>query len=110
MGGILMDGNELSEKVGLEQKNQFIFSDSYYDELPEIPTKHTFEPVKPYQKENSSTNLNAELNQSNSASFQNSDNGLFSVSNNNSNVQQVDNFEQLVQNDYDNNQIGKSVV
>ena len=29
---------------------------------------------------------------------------MFSVFNNNSNVQQVDNFEQLVQNDYDNNQ------
>ncbi|MDE5587231.1 MAG: hypothetical protein K2I72_02535, partial [Bacilli bacterium] len=46
-----MNGEDLADKAGLKKENRFFFSDSYYEDMPEIPDRPNFDPVQPPKKE-----------------------------------------------------------
>lgn len=68
-----MNGEDLADKAGIKKENRFIFSDSYYEAMPEIPEKPNFDVVGLPKKEKPSSNPT---------------------------IQQANSFDQIVHNDY----------
>jgi len=68
-----MNGEDLADKAGIKKENRFIFSDSYYANMPEVPEKPNFDVLGLPKKETPSSN---------------------------SSVQQASSFDQIVHNDY----------
>lgn len=94
-----MNGEELANKAGIEEKNRFFFSDDYYNELPEIPEKNNFDPFQP-PKKNESSELGSNNNTNN---FFN--NNLLKSSNtgtNHTEIQQASSLDQVLGNNYQN--------
>ena len=76
-----MNGEDLADKAGIKKENRFIFSDSYYENMPEVPEKPNFDVLGLPKKD---------------------------VSSNSSFVQQASSFDQIVHNDYTQNDIEPS--
>lgn len=71
-----MNGEDLADKAGIKKENRFIFSDSYYENMPEVPEKPNFDVVGLPKKETSSSNTP---------------------------IQQASSFDQIIHNDYTKN-------
>lgn len=102
-----MNGEDLANKAGIKKENRFFFSDSYYENMPEIPDKPNFDPIQPPKKEDTKPKIE---NKGNDLIF-GRDQGLesreplFNPSSNwNSSVQQASSFDQIINNDYSNNE------
>ena len=76
-----MNGEDLANKAGIKKENRFIFSDSYYENMPEVPEKPNFDVLGLPKKETPS---------------------------NNPTVQQASSFDQIVHNDYTKNDVEPS--
>ncbi len=71
-----MNGEDLADKAGIKKENRFIFSDSYYENMPEVPEKPNFDVVGLPKKETPSSNTP---------------------------IQQASSFDQIIHNDYTKN-------
>ncbi len=82
-----MNGEDLANKAGIKKENRFIFSDSYYENMPEIPEKPNFDLLAPSnRKENTKTHSNQDIS--------------LNDGNSNSIVQKASNFDQVIHNNY----------
>jgi len=82
-----MNGEDLANKAGIKKENRFIFSDSYYENMPEIPEKPNFDLLAPSnRKENTKTRSNQDIS--------------LNDENSNSIVQKASNFDQVIHNNY----------
>ena len=102
-----MNGEDLANKAGLNRTNRFIFSDSYYEKMPEVPGRPTFDPVVPPKKEQdlSKEVMDVEkqlLSQANYSSSVPSNNVSNDISELRAPVQQASSLDQVLQNDYSN--------
>ncbi|MCI8588735.1 MAG: hypothetical protein HFG40_03705, partial [Bacilli bacterium] len=100
-----MNGEDLANKAGLNRTNRFIFSDSYYEKMPEVPGRPTFDPIVPPKKEQdlSKEVMDVENQLLSQANYRTSD-ALSAVSNNSfvssTPVQQASSLDQVLQNNY----------
>lgn len=93
-----MNGEELANKSGIEEKNRFFFSDDYYNEIPEVPEKNNFDPFQPPKKsENSVSESNSAKNLFNNDLLASSNTGM-----NNTGIQQASSLDQVLGNNYQN--------
>ncbi len=95
-----MNGEDLADKAGLKKENRFFFSDSYYEDMPEIPDRPSFDPIQPPKKEETKPK---EENANNQFFFGENRNLESKGPSLNSSVQQASSFDQIINNDYSNN-------
>lgn len=76
-----MNGEDLADKAGIKKENRFIFSDSYYENMPEVPEKPNFDVLGLPKKDTSYKH---------------------------SSVQQASSFDQIIHNDYTKNDVEPS--
>lgn len=95
-----MNGEDLANKTGLGKNNRFIFADSYYENMPEIPEKPNFDSAQfPNTKEVSFNTYNMDKN--NLLNTGKESTSTHSSLNSNFSVQQASSIDQLIRNDYE---------